>query len=73
MAVWTSPLTASLQVSGLSTSDKYTFHGVNGNVTEGGSPDNYLSAANNILSIGGLSAVLDDIQLTQKLGAEDNG
>ena len=46
-------------------STSYGFEGVNPS-NSAGTPEQYLSAANRILNIGGLSAVIDDITRTVK-------
>lgn len=52
-------------------STSYGFEGVNAS-NSAGTPQQFLDAANHLLNIGGLSAVIDDITRTRKeKGVED--
>ena len=63
--VWSDQPTARLTVRKQGTSDTFGFEGVNASNTAG-TPQQFLDAANRILNIGGLSAVIDNITRTKK-------
>jgi len=68
---WTDQPTARLTVREAGTTDTFSFEGVNPLGTAG-TPAQFLDAANRVLSIGGQSAVIDDITRTVKQkGAEE--
>ena len=62
---WSSNPTARLTVRENGTSDSFGFEGVNSS-NDAGTPQQFLDAANRILAIGGLSAVITDISRTVK-------
>ena len=62
---WSDEPTARLTVRKQGTSDTFGFEGVNASNTAG-TPQQFLDAANRILNIGGLSAVIDNITRTKK-------
>lgn len=67
---WTDQATARLSVREAGTTNTFNFEGVNP-LASAGTPSQFLDAANRILSIGGQSAVIDDITRTVKQkGAE---
>lgn len=68
---WTDQATARLTVREAGTTDTFNFEGVNP-LNSAGTPSQFLDAANRILTIGGQSAVIDDITRTVKQkGAEE--
>lgn len=62
---WTDQTTARLTVRQQGTSNTFGFEGVNAS-NSAGTPQQFLDAANRILNIGGLSAVITDITRTTK-------
>ncbi|MBR3777116.1 MAG: hypothetical protein IKL02_05940 [Kiritimatiellae bacterium] len=62
---WNDQPTARLTVRKQGTSDTFGFEGVNAS-NSAGTPEQFLAAANRILNIGGLSAVITDITRTKK-------
>jgi len=62
---WSDSPTARLTVREQGTADSFGFEGVN-SAADAGSPQQFLDAANRILAIGGLSAVITDITRTVK-------
>ena len=62
---WNDQPTARLTVRQQGTSDTFGFEGVNAS-NSAGTPQQFLDAANRILNIGGLSAVITDITRTKK-------
>ncbi|MBR0061774.1 MAG: hypothetical protein IJP68_09895 [Selenomonadaceae bacterium] len=67
---WTNQPTARLSVRKSGTTDTLSFEGVNAD-NNAGTPSEYLAAANRILTIAGLSAVIDGI--TKSIKQEDDG
>ena len=62
---WGDQTTARLTVRKEGSSDTFGFEGVNAS-NSAGTPQQFLDAANRILNIGGLSAVITDITRTKK-------
>ena len=62
---WNDQPTARLTVREQGTSNTFGFEGVNAS-NSAGTPQQFLDAANRILNIGGLSAVITDITRTKK-------
>ena len=62
---WSDQPTARLTVRKQGTSETFGFEGVNAS-NSAGTPQQFLDAANRILNIGGLSAVITDITRTKK-------
>lgn len=62
---WNDQPTARLTVRERGTTNTFGFEGVNAANTAG-TPQQFLDAANHLLNIGGLSAVIDDITRTTK-------
>ena len=69
---WSSKQQGRLTVRKQGTSDTFGFEGVNTD-NSAGSPETFLAAANHILNIGGLSAVIDGIYRSVKQEGVDNG
>lgn len=72
MSAWSNQPTATLRVRKANSSDTFSFVGVNSS-NSAGSPENFLSAVNNILNIAGMSAVLTDMTRTVKEEVINNG
>lgn len=62
---WTNQPTARLSIRKSGTTDNLSFEGVNAS-NDAGTPSEYLAAANRILTIAGMSAVIDGITKTIK-------
>lgn len=62
---WTDSSTARLTVREAGTTNTFGFEGVNA-ANDAGTPNDFLAAANNLLAIGGFSAVITDITRTIK-------
>lgn len=69
---WSSKQQGRLTVREEGTSNTFGFEGVNTD-NSAGSPEVFLAAANHLLNIGGLSAVIDGIYRSVKQEGVDNG
>lgn len=69
---WSNKLQGRLTVKENGTSNTFGFEGVNTD-SSAGTPETFLAAANHLLDIGGLSAVIDGISRTIKQEGVDNG
>ena len=58
---WNNATTATLKLNALGSSETYSFPGVSGS-NEAGTPQDFLNAANHLLNICGMSAVIDGIK-----------
>jgi len=67
---WTNQPTARLSVRKSGSTDNFSFEGVNAD-NAAGTPAQYLAAANRILTIAGMSAVIDGI--TKSIKQESDG